>query len=433
MTVIKINISENIKLPVEIPHKVGFMLTLESVRKDFPILERKVHNNIPLVYLDNAATSQKPKSVVDAISNYYLNYNANVHRGVHTLSEEASNAFDDARIKVKNFINAKNDYEIIFSRNTSESLNLVAWSFPEKFIKKGDYIITSVAEHHSNIVTWQQVAKRTGAILDLVGLTDDYRLNIDQLKGHIEEKQPKLVAVSHMSNVLGAINPVKDIAKWTHDIGGYIVVDGAQSAPHIPVDVQDLDLDFFAASGHKMCGPFVGFLYGKEDLLNQMEPMLFGGEMIKEVHRDSSKWNDIPFKFEAGTPSIAETIGLGAAIDYLTKLTMEWVAAHEHDITEYFLKRLAEEADLIKLIGPSESTNRGAVFSFTMDPLHPHDVAQVLDSHGIAIRSGLHCAQPLHEELVIPATSRASFYLYNTKDEVDFFFDSLKKVKDVFT
>jgi cysteine desulfurase/selenocysteine lyase len=363
---------------------------------------------------------------------YYTGYNANVHRGVHALSEQASDEYENVRTKIQKFVNAKHEYEIVFSRNASESLNLVAWSFPEKFIKKGDHIVTSILEHHSNIVPWQQVVKRTGAVLDIVDITDDYRLNLDELRGYIEDKRPKLVALSHMSNVMGTISPIKDIAKWIHDAGGYILVDGAQSAPHIPIDVQDLDVDFFAASGHKMCAPFIGFLYGKEELLNQMEPVLYGGDMIKEVHAREAKWNDIPWKFEAGTPSVAETIGMGAAVDYLTNLTMEWVAQHEKDISEYFLKRLSEEQDLVKLIGPNSAENRGSVFSFTMDPLHPHDVAQILDQHGIAVRSGHHCAQPLMECLTLPATTRASFYLYNTKEEVDFLFESLHEVKKVF-
>ncbi|MHA1991167.1 MAG: aminotransferase class V-fold PLP-dependent enzyme [Candidatus Hodarchaeales archaeon] len=408
------------------------MLTLETIRKDFPILNQKVHGDKPLVYLDNAATSQKPQVVINAIYKYYTGYNANVHRGVHALSEQASDEYENVRTKIQKFVNAKHEYEIVFSRNASESLNLVAWSFPEKFIKKGDHIVTSILEHHSNIVPWQQVVKRTGAVLDIVDITDDYRLNLDELRGYIEDKRPKLVALSHMSNVMGTISPIKDIAKWIHDAGGYILVDGAQSAPHIPIDVQDLDVDFFAASGHKMCAPFIGFLYGKEELLNQMEPMLYGGDMIKEVHAREAKWNDIPWKFEAGTPSVAETIGMGAAVDYLTNLTMEWVAQHEKDISEYFLKRLSEEQDLVKLIGPNSAENRGSVFSFTMDPLHPHDVAQILDQHGIAVRSGHHCAQPLMECLTLPATTRASFYLYNTKEEVDFLFESLHEVKKVF-
>lgn len=413
-------------------YEIDPMPTVNEIREDFPILKKKVHGDVKLVYLDNAATSQKPKVVIDAITDYYLKFNANVHRGVHALSEEASTAYEATREKLQKFVNAKHNYEIIFSRNASESLNLVAWSFPEKFIKKGDHIITSILEHHSNMVPWQQLVKRTGAVMDIVDITKDYRLNLEELRAYIEDHRPKLVALSHMSNVLGTINPIKDIAKWTHDVGGYILVDGAQSAPHIPIDVQDLNIDFFAASGHKMIAPFIGFLYGKEELLNQMEPVLYGGDMIKEVHAREAKWNDIPWKFEAGTPSVAETIGLGAAVDYLTKVTMEWVAQHEKEISEYFLKQLSENEGLIKLIGPNTTENRGAVFSFTMEPFHPHDVAQILDQDGIAVRSGHHCAQPLIECLKIPATTRASFYLYNTKEEVDYFFNALHNVKEIF-
>ena len=409
------------------------MLTQESIRQDFPILSRKVHGEKPLVYLDNAATSQKPIDVIEAVHQYYLTYNANVHRGIHELSELASEAYENVRSKIKDFVKAKHEYEIVFSRNASESINMVAYGWGNKFVEEGDNVVTTIMEHHSNIVPWQQLVKRKKAKLHVVDITNDYRLNLEELKAKIEETKPKLVAVTHMSNVLGTTNPVKDIAKWTHDNGGIILVDGAQSAPHIPINVQDLDIDFYAASGHKMMAPTgIGFLYGKINLLEAMDPVYFGGDMIKEVHAYSASWNDVPWKFEAGTPNIADTIGLGAAIDYLNKITMEWVADHEKEIISYALKR-AEEENIIKVIGPSTAESRGAVLSFAMEPFHPHDIAQILDQEGIAIRSGHHCAQPLMERLKLPATSRASFYIYNTKEEVDYFFESLKKVKEVFS
>ena len=409
------------------------MPTIEEIRNDFPILQQKIHENKPLVYLDNAATSQKPKQVYDSIYKYYAEYNANVHRGVHYLSEVASEAYEDARVKIQRFVNARYNHEIVFSRNASESFNLVASGWADKFLEKGDHVICTIMEHHSNIVPWQQATMRRGAILDVVDITEDYRLNLDQLREFIENHRPKIVAITHMSNVLGTINPIKDIARWVHDAGGLNLVDGAQSAPHMPINVLDLDIDFYAASGHKMCGPTgIGFLYGREELLEQMNPVIFGGDMIKEVHKDSAKWNDIPWKFEAGTPNIADTIGFGAAIDYLTNIGMNWIAQHEKDAISYALKRAYEE-NLIKVIGPTTNEDRGGVLSFTFDPFHPHDVAQILDQEGIAIRSGHHCAQPLMERLGVQATSRASFYLYTTMEEIDYFFDGLKQVQTIFT
>ena len=372
--------------------------------------------------------------VIESISDYYLRYNANVHRGVHYLSETASTEYENARTKIQQFINARYDSEIVFSRNASESLNLVARGYGDTHVTKGDHILTTIMEHHSNIVPWQQLAKRTKAHLDIVDITEDYRLNIEQLRGFIEEQPPKIVAVTHMSNVLGSINPVQDIAKWAHDAGAVILVDGAQSAPHMPIDVKRLDLDFYAVSGHKMCAPTgIGFLYGRAELLEAMEPVLFGGDMIREVKARSATWNDIPWKFEAGTPNIADTIGLGVAVDYLGKtIGMKAVENHEKELTTYALKRIEEEGS-IEVIGPATPEMRGAVISFKFDPFHPHDIAQILDQQGVAIRSGHHCAQPLIERLGLPATSRASFYLYNTHEEVELFLASLKHVQTIFS
>jgi cysteine desulfurase/selenocysteine lyase len=404
---------------------------VEKIKLDFPILNQKIYDNKQLVFFYSAASSQKPNAVIDSITKVYSTYYSNVHRGIHYLSEKASEEYENVRTKVKEFINAGDSSEIVFSRNASESLNLVAASWGLANIKENDNIITTMAEHHSNIVPWQQVALRKKANLHFIELTDDYRLNLDQYKEFLE-LQPKIVVLQHVSNVLGTVHPLKKIAQLAHEVGAIVLVDGAQAAPHMPVNVQDLGADFYAVSAHKMCGPAgIGFLYGKHDLLEKMEPIMFGGDMISEVHRGYAKWNHVPYKFETGTPNIADTIGFGTAIDYLTSIGMNKIAKYEHDLTNYALKAFKRAPDL-KVIGPSTDKDRASVFSFTFADLHPHDVAQLLDQEGIAVRSGNHCAQPLIEYLHLPATTRASMYLYNTVDEIDYFVDTLAKVKEFF-
>ena len=406
-------------------------LDVEKIRSDFPILNQKIYGDKPLVFFDSAASSQKPQVVIDSISRVYTSIYANVHRGVHYLSEKACEEFEEVRSKIQSFFNAEVASQIVFSRNASESLNLVAASWGLANIKQGDSILTSIAEHHSNIVPWQQVAKRKGAKLQIVELTDDYRLNIDQYKEFLESS-PKIVVLQQVSNVLGTIHPIKKLAKMAHDTGATVLIDGAQAAPHMPVDVQDLGADFYAVSAHKMCGPAgIGFLYGKIELLDKMEPVMFGGDMISSVHRESAEWNHVPYKFETGTPNIADTIAFGTAIDYLNNIGMDKIAKYEHELTQYGLKIFKDVPEL-KIIGPSTDKDRSSVFSFTFNDLHPHDVAQLLDKEGIAVRSGNHCAQPLVEYLHLPATTRASLYFYNTFSELNYFVEALNKVKEFF-
>jgi cysteine desulfurase/selenocysteine lyase len=401
-----------------------------EIRKAFPILQRKTHDNVPLVYLDSTATSQKPLTVIEAMNDYYRHSNANIHRGVHTLAEEATALYEEAREKIAKFINAPSARQIIYTRNTTESINLAAYSWARANLKAGDLVILTEMEHHSNLVPWQMLQAERGIELDFIPVTEDGLLDLDSYKTLLS-RIPKLVAFTHMSNVLGTINPAAEIIRMAHAVGAITVVDAAQSVPHLKVDVQALDADFFAFSAHKMCGPTgIGALYGKVDLLEKMPPFLGGGDMIKEVKLRSFKPNTLPHKFEAGTPAIAEAVGFGAAVDYLTKVGMDNIAAHEHEITEYALERL-EEIPGVKLFGPS-ADKKGGVAAFTFDGVHPHDVAQILDRDGIAVRAGHHCAQPLHEKFGIPATSRASFYLYNTKEEVDLLVDGLYKVKEIF-
>ena len=408
------------------------ILDIKKIRNDFPILHQKIHDNKQLVFFDSAASSQKPKSVIDTITNVYSTYYSNVHRGIHHLSEKASEEYEEVRNKIQRFINAKDSSEIVFSRNASESLNLVAASWGLANIKEGDRIVTSIAEHHSNLVPWQQVAKRKKAHLDIVELTDDYRIDLNQYKEMLEKK-PKIVVLQHVSNVLGTIHPLKEMIRLAHDKGAVTLIDGAQAAPHMPIDMQDLNADFYAVSAHKMCGPAgIGFLYGKRKLLDKMEPIMFGGDMISEVHRESAEWNTVPYKFETGTPNIADTIAFGTAIDYLTGIGMDKIHDYEQYLTQYALKRFKEVKDL-NIIGPQTDKDRASVFSFTFSDLHPHDVAQLLDQEGIAVRSGNHCAQPLVEYLNLPATTRASLYLYNTIEEIDYFVDSLEKIREFFS
>ncbi|GAB1470759.1 cysteine desulfurase [Chloroflexota bacterium] len=405
-------------------------LNLTEIRKDFPILNRETANGKRVIYLDSTATSQKPLQVIEAMNDYYRRSNANIHRGVHTLAEEATALYEGARESIAKFINAASTREIIYTRNTTESINLVAYSWARANLKAGDLIILTEMEHHSNLVPWQMLQAERGVELEFIPVTEDGLLDLDAYKSLLN-RTPKLVSFTHMSNVLGTINPAAEIIQLAHAAGAIILVDGAQSAPHFSVDVQALDADFYAFSAHKMCGPTgIGILYGKSALLEAMPPFLGGGDMIREVKLRSFRPNTLPYKFEAGTPAIAEAIGFGAAVEYLTKVGMEDIAAHEHVITEYALERL-EEIPGVKLFGPS-ADKKGGVASFVLDGIHPHDVAQILDQDGVAVRAGHHCAQPLHEKFGIPATSRASFYLYSTKEEVDMLVKGLYKVKEIF-
>lgn len=401
---------------------------LEGIKKDFPVLNQIV-NDEPLVYLDNAATTQKPLKVLAAIKDYYENDNANVHRGVHTLAERATEKYEAAREKVRQFINAKSTKEVLFTRGTTTSINWVA-QFAGQILKAGDEIVISIMEHHSNIVPWQEVAKKTGAILKFVYLKDG-QLDMDDLRKKITN-QTKFVSIAHVSNVLGTINPVEEITKIAHEHGAYMVVDGAQSTPHMAIDLQRMDVDFFAFSGHKMMGPTgIGVLYGKEELLNQFEPVEFGGEMIDFVYESHSTWTELPWKFEAGTPNIAGAIALGAAIDYIQELGIDQIHQHEIELIDYLMPKL-QEIEGLKIYGPKDNVKRGGLIAFNIEGLHPHDVATALDMEGVAVRAGHHCAQPLLNYLETPATARASFYLYNTKADCDKLVEALKKTKEFF-
>ncbi|KUF24387.1 cysteine desulfurase [Bacillus safensis] len=403
-------------------------MNIKDVREQFPILHQQV-NGHDLVYLDSAATSQKPRVVIDAMNEYYRSYNSNVHRGVHTLGTRATDAYEGAREKVRAFIRASSVQEIIFTRGTTTALNTVAISYARANLKEGDEIVITHMEHHANIIPWQQAAKATGATLKYIPLQEDGTLSLEDVKQTITH-QTKIVAVTHVSNVLGTINPIKEIAKIAHEHGAIIVVDGAQSTPHMQIDVQDLDCDFFAFSGHKMCGPTgIGVLYGKKDLLNNMEPAEFGGEMIDFVDLYDSTWKELPWKFEAGTPIIAGAVGLGKAIDFLNDIGMEEVSRYEHQLATYALERF-KELDGATVYGPQ---HRAGLVTFNLDDVHPHDASTVLDTEGVAIRAGHHCAQPLMKWLGVSATARASFYLYNTEEEIDLLIAALRKTKEYFT
>ncbi|WP_458109840.1 cysteine desulfurase [Bacillus zhangzhouensis] len=403
-------------------------MNIKDVREQFPILHQQV-NGHDLVYLDSAATSQKPRVVIDAMNEYYRSYNSNVHRGVHTLGTKATDAYEGAREKVRAFIRASSVQEIIFTRGTTTALNTVAISYARANLKEGDEIVITHMEHHANIIPWQQAAKATGATLKYIPLQEDGTLSLEDVKQTITH-QTKIVAVTHVSNVLGTINPIKEIAKIAHDHGAIIVVDGAQSTPHMQIDVQDLDCDFFAFSGHKMCGPTgIGVLYGKKDLLNNMEPAEFGGEMIDFVDLYDSTWKELPWKFEAGTPIIAGAVGLGKAIDFLNEIGMEEVSRYEHQLATYALERF-KELEGATVYGPQ---HRAGLVTFNLDDVHPHDASTVLDTEGVAIRAGHHCAQPLMKWLGVSATARASFYLYNTEEEIDQLIAALRKTKEYFT
>ena len=401
-----------------------------AIREDFPILKRQVHGK-PLVYLDSGASSQKPTVVLEAMDRYYQTSHANVNRGVYVLSEEATEAMEQARVKAARFIKAKSAKQIIFTRNATESINLVAYSWGGANIREEDVILLTEMEHHANLVPWQLLAARTGARLEFVPVTQDGLLDQQEYARLLEQTRPKLVAFTAMSNVLGTITPAKAMIAQAHAAGALALVDGAQSVPHLPVDVQDLDCDFLAFSAHKMLGPTgVGVLYGRRELLAAMPPFLAGGDMIRQVSLRSATWNDLPYKFEAGTPAIAETVGLGAAIDYLNSIGMAFVQQHEKEITRYALERLSAVAGLT-IYGPVAS-ERGGVISFSLDEIHPHDLAQVLDGEGICVRAGNHCAQPLVEKLGVPATTRASFYIYTTPEEIDRLAEALEQAKSIF-
>jgi len=407
-------------------------VSVEQIRKDFPILKRKVRNDKSLVYLDNAATTQKPIQVINAITDFYTNHNSNIHRAVHALAEESTEAYESTRDKVAQFLNIKDRQEIIFVRGTTEAINLVAYAWGRQNIHEGDIVVTTEYEHHSNIVPWQLLTQEKRAKLEYIGVDDDGQLILDQLDNYLATGKVKLVAVSQMSNVLGTISDVSEIIRRCKKAGALVLIDGAQSVPHMKVDVDGLGCDFFAFSAHKMLGPTgVGVLWAKKELLEQMVPFHGGGDMIREVHKYETTWNDLPYKFEAGTPNIADVIGFAAAIDYLNNLGMDYVREHEVELTKYALEKLSAVKG-IKLYGTKDISKRGGVISFNFADIHPHDLATIIDEDGIAIRSGHHCAQVLMERLDVAATSRASFYIYNTKDEVDALINSLSRAARLF-
>ncbi|MEM9136776.1 MAG: SufS family cysteine desulfurase [Cyanobacteria bacterium P01_F01_bin.42] len=405
----------------------------QETRADFPILDQEV-NGSPLVYLDNAATSQKPQLVLDALQNYYRLDNANVHRGVHTLSGRATDAYEGARDKIAAFVNAAHREEIVYTRNASEAINLVAYAWGQTQLQAGDEIILSVMEHHSNLIPWQMVAKQTGAVLKFVELTDIQEFDLEQFKALVNDRT-KLISVAHVSNTLGCINPVEEIIAVAHQYGAKVLIDACQSVPHMQIDVQAMDCDWLVASGHKMCAPTgIGFLYGKKDVLRSMPPFLGGGEMIADVFLDHSTYADIPHKFEAGTPAIGEAIALGAAVDYLSSVGMDRIHAYEAELTTHLFNRLAEIPE-VKVYGPQPDENgdgRSALAAFTAGDVHPHDLSTILDQSGIAIRAGHHCTQPLHRKIGAQSTARASLYFYNTTEEIDKFIDSLKEAVEFF-
>lgn len=405
-------------------------MNIRDIRSYFPILDQEV-NGKPLVYLDSAATSQKPVQVIEALNKYYREYNSNVHRGVHTLGTKATDGYEGAREKVRKFINANTVQEIIFTRGTTSAINLVAASYGLEHVKEGDEIVISYMEHHSNLIPWQQVAKKTGATLKYLPMQQDGTITLEDVKNTITP-QTKIVAITYVSNVLGTINPIKEIAEIAHQNEAIIVVDGAQAAPHIKIDVQELNCDFLAFSGHKMCAPTgIGVLYGKKQLLEKMEPIEFGGEMIDFVDLYDSTWKELPWKFEGGTPIIAGAIGLGAAIDFLEEVGMENILEHEHQLAKYAMEKMST-IEGITIYGPA-ADKRAGVVTFNIKDVHPHDVATVLDSEGIAVRAGHHCAQPLMKWLNVSATARASFYLYNTEKDIDRLVAGLVKTKEYFS
>lgn len=406
------------------------MLDVQKIRADFPILATETRPGVPLVYLDSTASSQKPLAVIEAMDWYYRHDNANVHRGIHRLSEVATIAYEGAREKVQRFVNAAASAEIIYVRNATEAINLVAYSWGRTNLKPGDEILSTVMEHHANIVPWQILAEMTGATLRFLPFTPEGRLDVSQLDSYLTERT-KIFTFTAMSNVFGTVNPTKDLVAAAHRVGALALVDAAQSVPHLSVDVQDLDCDFLVFSGHKMCGPTgIGILYGKQSLLETMPPFMGGGDMIRRVRLEGSTWADLPHKFEAGTPAIAEAIGLGAAVDYLNGVGMDTIHAYEQFLTHYALEALSEIPGLT-LYGPPAS-EKGGVATFTLQGVHPHDIAELLDRDGVAVRAGHHCAMPLHHHLNVSATARASFYLYSTTQEIDQLVASLHKVRQLF-
>ena len=403
----------------------------KQIRNDFPILFQEV-NDEPLVYLDNAATSQKPKAVIDSLVHFYEHDNANVHRGVHSLAERATSSYEAAREKVRHFIGVSSTKEVLFTRGTTTALNWLSRSYGDANVSAGDEILISQMEHHSNVVTWQELAKRQQAKLVYVDLTPDGELDMADFKAKLNTKT-KIVSIAHASNVLGVVNPMKEIARLAHEVGAVIIADGAQSVPHMSVDVVDLDVDFFAFSGHKMCGPTgIGVLYGKQQLLEAMDPIEFGGEMIDFVYHDHSTWTELPWKFEAGTPNIAGAIALGAAIDYLTEIGMESIHQHEADLVAYVLPKL-QAIEGLTIYGPSDPAKHSGVIAFNLDGIHPHDTATALDMEGVAVRAGHHCVQPLLAYLNVQATARASFYFYNTQEDADKLVEAILATKEFFT
>ncbi|MFS0576516.1 cysteine desulfurase [Sporosarcina sp. 179-K 3D1 HS] len=403
----------------------------KEIRNHFPILDQEI-NGHKLVYLDSAATSQKPLQVIEAISKYYKYDNSNVHRGVHSLGNRATEGYEGAREKVRKFINAKSTEEVIFMRGATTALNTVAQSYGRMNVGEGDEIVITYMEHHSNIIPWQQLAKEKGAVLKYIDLDADGTLSLDKVREAITDRT-KIVSVMYVSNVLGTMNPIKEIAEIAHAHGAVMVVDGAQAAPHLKLDVQKLDCDFLAFSGHKMCGPTgIGVLYGKKELLEKMDPIEFGGEMIDFVGLYESTWKELPWKFEGGTPIIAGAIGLGAAIDFLEEIGLDNIERHEHELAEYAMERMSE-IDGLTIYGPQDPKKRAGIVTFNLQEVHPHDVATVLDMNGIAVRAGHHCAQPLMKWLDVSATARASFYIYNTVEDVDFLVNGLKAAKEYFS
>jgi cysteine desulfurase/selenocysteine lyase len=402
----------------------------KDIRSYFPILNQEVNGN-PLVYLDSAATSQKPVQVIEALKKYYEFDNSNVHRGVHTLGNRATESYEGAREKVRNFISAKSTQEIIFMRGTTTAINTVAQSYGVANVQEGDEIVITYMEHHSNIIPWQQLAKEKGAILKYVDLEEDGTLSLEKVRSTITERT-KIVSIMYVSNVLGTMNPIKEITQIAHENGAIMIVDGAQAAPHLRIDVQDLDCDFFAFSGHKMCGPTgIGVLYGKKELLEQMEPVEFGGEMIDFVGLYESTWKELPWKFEGGTPIIAGAVGLAAAIDFLEEIGLDEIEKHEHQLAAYAMDRMSTINGLT-IYGPQDPGKRAGIVTFNLDDVHPHDVATVLDMSGIAVRAGHHCAQPLMKWLQVTATARASFYLYNSEEDIDRLVTGLSAAKEYF-
>lgn len=404
-------------------------LDVSAIREEFPILDRVI-NGKPLVYLDSAATSQKPRTVIDAMDDYYRRYNANPHRGVYQISEEATAAYEAARARVAAFIHAASPKEIIFTRNVTEAINLVRYSWGRANVRQGDRILLTEMEHHSNLVPWQLLAAEVGATIDFLFIDDRGRLILDDLDAKVAGA--RLVALTHQSNTLGTINPVKAIAQAAHQTGALVLVDGAQAVPHMPVDVRDLDVDFYGFSGHKMCGPTgIGVLWARRSLLEAMPPFLGGGDMIKRVTLQNATWNDLPWKFEAGTPAVAEGIGLGAAVGYLCEIGMDRIRAHERTLVDYALEKLPDVPG-ITVYGPPDPDIHGGAVSFSLPDIHPHDLATLIDQDGIAVRAGHHCTQPLMARLGVPATTRASFYLYNRPEEVDQLVTAIVKAQKVF-